>query len=166
MLYSIARTVIGQSTNPYNNNGALLYPAKGEIRGELSTVMADDTLILHVEDNFENRMLVRRLLLSEGYQVIEAEQATQALEILKTTIPALILMDINMPDMDGYTLTNTIKAMPQMAGIPIIAITANVMKGDREKTLQAGCDGYIEKPIDVDRFLEQVDRFLKQFNRR
>lgn len=166
MLYSIARTVIGQSTNPYNNNGALLYPAKGVIRGELSTVMADDTLILHVEDNFENRMLVRRLLLSEGYQVIEAEQATQALEILKTTMPALILMDINMPDMDGYTLTNTIKAMPQMAGIPIIAITANVMKGDREKTLQAGCDGYIEKPIDVDRFLEQVDRFLKQFNRR
>jgi two-component system cell cycle response regulator DivK len=111
-------------------------------------------------------MLVRRLLLSEGYQVIEAEQATQALEILKTTMPALILMDINMPDMDGYTLTNTIKAMPQLEGIPIIAITANVMKGDREKTLQAGCDGYIEKPIDVDRFLEQVDRFLQQFNRR
>lgn len=68
-----------------------------------------------------------------------------------------------MPDMDGYTLTNTIKAMPQMAGIPIIAITANVMKGDREKTLQAGCDGYIEKPIDVDRFLEQIERFLHQF---
>ena len=127
--------------------------------------MADDTLILHVEDNFESRMLVRRLLLSEGYQVIEAEQAAQALEILKTTLPALILMDINMPDMDGYTLTNTIKAMPQMVGIPIIAITANVMKGDREKTLQAGCDGYIEKPIDVDRFLEQIERFLHQFAR-
>ena len=127
--------------------------------------MADNTLILHVEDNFENRMLVRRLLLSEGYQVIEAEQAAQALEILKTTLPALILMDINMPDMDGYTLTNTIKAMPQMVGIPIIAITANVMKGDREKTLQAGCDGYIEKPIDVDRFLDQIERFLHQFAR-
>lgn len=128
--------------------------------------MSDDKLILHVEDNFENRMLVRRLLLCEGYQVIEAEQATQALEILKTKVPDLILMDINMPDMDGYTLTNTIKLIPGLANIPIIAITANVMKGDREKTLQAGCDGYIEKPIDVDRFPEQVERFFHQFTNR
>ncbi|TLN00009.1 response regulator [bacterium] len=125
--------------------------------------MAKDIVILHVEDNFENRMLVRRLLMSEGYRVIEAEQAAQALEILKTKVPDMILMDINMPDMDGYTLTNTIKGMPGLSDIPIIAITANVMKGDREKTLQAGCDGYIEKPIDVDRFPEQVARFLNQF---
>jgi two-component system cell cycle response regulator DivK len=75
-------------------------------------------------------------------------------------------MDINMPDMDGYTLTNTIKLIPGLANIPIIAITANVMKGDREKTLQAGCDGYIEKPIDVDRFPEQVGRFFHQFTNR
>lgn len=128
--------------------------------------MSDDKLILHVEDNFENRMLVRRLLLCEGYQVIEAEQAAQALEILKTKVPDLILMDINMPDMDGYTLTNTIKTIPGLANIPIIAITANVMKGDREKTLQAGCDGYIEKPIDVDRFPEQVERYFHQFTDR
>ncbi len=123
--------------------------------------MNNDKLILHVEDNFENRMLVRRLLLSEGYRIIEAEEALKALEILKTDIPDLILMDINMPEMDGYTLTNKIKAMPGLANLPIIAITANVMKGDREKTLQAGCDGYIEKPIDVDRFLDQVAKFLQ-----
>lgn len=123
--------------------------------------MANPKLILHVEDNFENRMLVRRLLIVEGYRLLEAEQAVQALEILKTNIPDLILMDINMPDMDGYTLTNAIKAMPGLSNIPIIAITANVMKGDREKTLQAGCDGYIEKPIDIDRFPEQLSRFLQ-----
>mgnify|MGYP001312324331 FL=1 len=123
--------------------------------------MNNDKLILHVEDNFENRMLVRRLLLSEGYRIIEAEEALKALEILKTNIPDLILMDINMPEMDGYTLTNKIKAIPGLASLPIIAITANVMKGDREKTLQAGCDGYIEKPIDVDRFLDQVSKFLQ-----
>ncbi|GAP14903.1 FOG: CheY-like receiver [Longilinea arvoryzae] len=124
--------------------------------------MSDKKMILHIEDNFENRMLVRRLLAAEGYQVIEAEEAFQALDILKTKIPDLILMDINMPDMDGYTLTNTIKSMPGLSEIPIIAITANVMKGDREKTLKAGCDGYIEKPIDVDRFPDQVAHFLQQ----
>jgi two-component system cell cycle response regulator DivK len=136
----------------------------GRLRGEFVCSMAEKKLILHVEDNFENRMLVRRLLMAEGYQVIEAEQASQALEILKTNIPDLILMDINMPDMDGYTLTNAIKGLPGLSSIPIIAITANVMKGDREKTLQAGCDGYIEKPIDVDRFPEQLSRFINQFS--
>jgi two-component system cell cycle response regulator DivK len=92
--------------------------------------------------------------------VIEAETASQALNVLTTARPKLILMDINMPDMDGYTLTGKLKANPDTANIPVIAITANVMRGDRERTLQAGCDGYIEKPIDVDRFLDQVASFL------
>lgn len=122
--------------------------------------MAGEKLILHVEDNFDNRVLVRRLLQSCGYQVIEAGNAAKAREILKTSRPDLILMDINMPDVDGYTLTSEIKAMPDHASVPIVAITANVMKGDRERTLSAGCDGYIEKPIDVDRFLEQVEHFI------
>ena len=74
--------------------------------------------------------------------------------------PALIILDVMMPDMDGYTLTGKLKANPDTANIPVIAITANVMRGDRERTLQAGCDGYIEKPIDVDRFLDQVASFL------
>lgn len=115
--------------------------------------------ILYVEDNFENRVLVRRLLLSLGYSVLEAENAGQAMDVLSTTHPDLILMDINMPDVDGYTLTQQIKSMPDFHSVPVLAITANVMRGDRERTLQAGCDGYIEKPIDVDRFLDLIASF-------
>jgi len=122
--------------------------------------MQNQRTILHVEDNLENRILIRRLLNSDGYQVLEASNAAQAIEALCTQLPDLILMDINMPDMDGYTLTNKLKMDARYRQIPIIALTANVMKGDREKTLQAGCDGYLEKPIDVDLFLEQVARFL------
>lgn len=122
--------------------------------------MPNGRTVLHVEDNFDNRLLVRRLLQAYGYTVIEAENASKAREVLKTNQPDLILMDINMPDVDGYTLTNELKAMPKLQGIPIVAITANVMKGDRERTLSAGCDGYIEKPIDVDKFIDQVDRFI------
>jgi two-component system, cell cycle response regulator DivK len=123
--------------------------------------MTQTRAILHVEDNSENRMLVKRLLQSGGFEVLEASDAEQAMEIIKNYIPDLILMDINMPDVDGYTLTNKIKAMPGFSKVPIVAITANVMKGDREKTMRAGCDGYIEKPIDVDSFLDTIDRFLK-----
>jgi len=70
------------------------------------------------------------------------------------------LMDINMPDIDGYTLTSKLKSFPNLKNVPIIALTANVMKGDREKSLKAGCDGYIQKPIDVDSFTGQIKRFL------
>ncbi len=122
--------------------------------------MGEEKIVLHVEDNPDNRMLVRRVLQAFGYQVIDAENANIARNILQTKRPDLILMDINMPDIDGYTLTNELKAMPNLMGVPIVAITANVMKGDRERTLSAGCDGYIEKPIDIDRFIEQVERFL------
>ncbi len=122
--------------------------------------MSEKKLVLHVEDNFDNRLLVRRLLQAYGYQVVEAENAAKAREILRSCQPNLILMDINMPDVDGYTLTNELKAMPNLLGVPVVAITANVMKGDRERTLSAGCDGYIEKPIDVDKFIEQVERFI------
>jgi len=116
--------------------------------------------ILHVEDNLENRQLIRRLLMSENYEVFEADCANQALQILAEHIPDLILMDINMPDIDGYALTSQLKARPDLVDVPIVAITANVMKGDRERTVQAGCDGYIEKPIDIDRFLDQISRFI------
>ena len=116
--------------------------------------------ILYVEDNPENRMLIRRVLLSEDYSLTEATSAGQALEILRTSRPDLILMDINMPDMDGYTLTAHIKSMPGFAQVPIIAITANVMRGDREKTLQAGCDGYIQKPGDIDQLTREIEKFI------
>ena len=122
--------------------------------------MSQFTSVLYVEDNFENRVLVRRLLQHQGLNVMEAETAKQAIHILSENRPDLILLDINLPEMDGYSLTQIIKAMPAMKGIPIVALTANVMRGDRERTLSAGCDGYIEKPIDVDHFIDQIDAFL------
>lgn len=121
--------------------------------------MPENKVVLHVEDNPENRMLVRRILQASDFIIHEAENATQTLELLKEVKPGLILMDINIPEMDGYTLTNKIKGMPGLNGIPVVAITANVMKGDREKSLQAGCDGYIQKPIDVDTFVDQVEKY-------
>ena len=117
--------------------------------------------ILYIEDTFENRMLIRRILEAEGYRVWEAENAHQALDLLKKDLPDLILMDINMPDIDGYTLTSQLRENPIFNNIPIVALTANVMRGDRERSLEAGCDGYIQKPIDVDQFPEQIQRFLR-----
>jgi len=116
--------------------------------------------ILYVEDNPDNRTLVRRILLSENYGLLEATDAHEALELVKNTKPDLILMDINMPDMDGYTLTAKIKAIPGFEKVPILALTANVMRGDKEKTLEAGCDGYIQKPIDFDELLREIEKFL------
>jgi two-component system cell cycle response regulator DivK len=118
--------------------------------------------ILYVEDNSDNRTLVRRVLNSEGYFVVEAGDALQALEELQNGGMDLILMDISMPDVDGYDLTSRIRSMPDFTCIPIIAVTANVLRGDREKSLEAGCDGYIQKPIDIDTLAQQVERFMKR----
>lgn len=124
------------------------------------TVTDPKATILYVEDNPDNRTLVRRILLSEDYEMLEAVNAFDALDILKNNRPDLILMDINMPDMDGYTLTTRIKSMPGFERIPILAVTANVMRGDKERTLEAGCDGYIQKPLDIDQLIREVERFL------
>ncbi|MBK9209292.1 MAG: response regulator [Anaerolineales bacterium] len=116
--------------------------------------------ILYVEDNPDNRNLIRRVLNAEGYSVVEAINGKQAIEKLESNSVDLILMDINMPDMDGYTLTAKIKAIQKYSKIPIVAVTANVMRGDREKSLEAGCDGYIQKPIDIDALAQQIERFI------
>ena len=116
--------------------------------------------ILYVEDNADNRLLVRRILTAENYKLLEATDAVQAINLLETTTPDLILMDINMPDMDGYTLTTRIRSMPGLERVPILALTANVMRGDKEKTLEAGCDGYIQKPLDVDQLIREIEKFL------
>lgn len=116
--------------------------------------------ILYVEDNPDNRNLIRRVLSADGYAMIEASKAEQAIEKLENEKVDLILMDINMPDMDGYTLTAKIKKIEKFSKIPIIAVTANVMRGDREKSLEAGCDGYIQKPIDIDTLTQQIERFI------
>ena len=118
--------------------------------------------ILYVEDNPDNRLLVKRILLSEDYALMEATNATEALNVLKTARPDLILMDINMPDMDGYTLTAKIKSLPGFERVPILAVTANVMRGDKEKTLEAGCDGYIQKPLDIEQLTREIEKFLSR----
>ena len=117
--------------------------------------------ILYIEDNPENRTLVRRVLEVEGYTVVLAINAKDGLARAMTDPPDLILMDINMPEMDGYTTTARLKAMPGLEAVKVIALTANVMKGDKEKTLAAGCDGYIQKPIDVDQLPRQIARYLE-----
>ncbi|OQX65370.1 MAG: two-component system response regulator [Anaerolinea sp. 4484_236] len=119
-------------------------------------------MILYVEDNVDNRVLIRRVLEAEGYKMVEASTADEAFRQIKDHDPDLILMDINMPDMDGYTLTAKIKALPNSANIPIIAVTANVMRGDRERSLKAGCDGYIQKPIDIDILTQQIERYIQR----
>jgi two-component system cell cycle response regulator DivK len=120
--------------------------------------------ILYIEDSPSNRLLVSRILLVEGYEVIEAEDGILGIELAKKEHPDLILMDMNLPDKDGYALTREIREIPELADIPVVAMTANVMHGDREKTLEAGCVGYIPKPIDVDALPEQVARFLEANN--
>jgi two-component system cell cycle response regulator DivK len=118
--------------------------------------------ILYIEDNPENRLLMRRVLMAEGYDVEEANDGNSGLQKAAESPPDLILMDINLPEIDGYEVTARLKQLPNMTGVPIIAVTANVMKGDREKTLAAGCDGYIQKPIDIDLLPSQIESFLKK----
>jgi two-component system cell cycle response regulator DivK len=120
------------------------------------------TTILYIEDNFDNRLLVRRVLEAEGYRVVEAEDGVQGFDYLQSETPDLVLMDINLPEVDGYEMTKRLKQLPSMTKIPVIAMTANVMKGDREKTIAAGCDGYIPKPIDIDALPGQIAKFLRK----
>ena len=119
------------------------------------------TEILYVEDNPHNMLLIQRLLKAEGFMVHGAENADEALDFVNKQIPALILMDMNLPFVDGFTITKKMRQMPALANIPIIALTANVLKGDKERIMAAGCDGYIQKPIDIDRLPKQIRSFLK-----
>lgn len=117
--------------------------------------------ILIVDDNPVNLKLVRVLLTSHGFEVRTAADAGEAQAQLKELTPRMILMDIQLPGMDGLELTRLLKADPAMRGVIIVGLTAFAMKGDEEKMLAAGCDGYIPKPIDTRRFPEQVAQLLK-----
>jgi signal transduction histidine kinase len=116
--------------------------------------------ILYVEDNAANRMLVRQVLEEVGYTIIEAFDGLSGIKTAQEMQPDLILMDINVPGMDGYEAATRIKSLPELSHIPIIALTAKVMAGDRERAITAGCDGYIAKPIDIDILPKQIAEFL------
>jgi CheY-like chemotaxis protein len=117
-------------------------------------------LILIVDDNPTNLKLARVLLQGDGYVVRTTEDAEEALALLETLSPRLILMDLQLPGIDGLELTRRLKADPRRRGIIIVALTAYAMKGDDEKALAAGCDGYLTKPIDAERLGEIVAGYL------
>jgi two-component system, cell cycle response regulator DivK len=116
--------------------------------------------ILYVEDNFQNKRLVKKILAAKGYEVLEAEDGLTGVEMANAHIPDLILMDINIPGIDGMEATARIKNSPQTGMIPVIALTANAMRGDREKIIAAGCDEYLQKPINNAKLVETVQLFI------
>ena len=119
-------------------------------------------LILIVEDNDKNLKLVRDLLQVKGYRTLEAGTAEEGLALATTHLPQLILMDVQLPGMDGVTAVGRLKAEPRTAAIPVVALTAFAMKDDRERFLDAGFDDYLIKPIDVREFPEQVRRYCER----
>jgi CheY-like chemotaxis protein len=116
--------------------------------------------ILIVEDNPANQLLVSAVLEREGYRLELAASAVEARQVLARGLPDLILMDIQLPGMDGLTFTRELKADPASTGVPVVALTALAMSGDRERALAAGCTGYISKPINTRTFAEEVRGYL------
>lgn len=117
--------------------------------------------ILYIDDDFANRLLVKRILSASGYEMDEADNAREGISMAEDNPPDLILMDIAMPDMNGLEATNVIRTIPAISSLKVIALTANAMQGDREKILEAGCDGYISKPIEVDTFVDELSQYLQ-----
>ena len=122
--------------------------------------MSESSLILLVEDNLANQMLTVALLEREGYEVVLASNSNELFERLRARKPDLILMDVGLPGHDGLFVTRQLKSDPNTAAIPIVAITAHAMAGDREQALAVGCDGYLSKPIDTRKFGAQIREFL------
>jgi len=117
--------------------------------------------ILYVEDDPASETLVRRILGSEGFQIVSASDGLTAIEVARRELPDMILMDINISGLDGYEVTTRLRTIEELKNIPIVAVTAATLSGDRERVLIAGCTGYIPKPIDVDTFPDQVRSFLQ-----
>ena len=120
--------------------------------------------ILVIEDNEQNLYLVKFILEKSGYEVWEARDGQEGVATAERVKPDLILLDIQLPVMDGYAVARTLRTMPDLDKVPIVAVTSYAMAGDREKTIAAGCTGYIEKPINPDTFLQQVEQQLRSRN--
>jgi len=115
--------------------------------------------VLLIEDNEQNRYLATFLLEKHGLRVVCAADGPSGVELARTLAPDLILLDIQLPGMDGYAVARSLRALPGRATTPIVAVTSYAMVGDREKCLAAGCNGYIEKPINPDTFVAEISRF-------
>ncbi|MCC7447569.1 MAG: response regulator [Anaerolineae bacterium] len=116
--------------------------------------------VLYIEDNFQNKRLVKKILNAKGYEVLEADDGLKGVDMVAQEKPDLILMDINIPGIDGMEATARIKRQPDLKHIPIIALTANAMRGDREKIMAAGCDDYMQKPINNAKLVETVQNYI------
>ena len=116
--------------------------------------------LLLVEDNELNRDMLSRRLVRRGYEVVMAIDGAQALEMARSESPDLILMDMSLPVVDGWEATSRLKAEPETRAIPVVALTAHAMSGDRERALAAGCDDFDTKPVDLARLLEKMDALL------
>jgi len=116
--------------------------------------------VLVVEDNDMNMQLVEFLLEEEGFEIVKATSGEEALQSVAETVPDLILMDIHLPGMDGLSVVREMKNDPRTKRVPILALTAHAMRGDRDRFLDAGCDGYISKPIDVKTFVPAIQSYL------
>ena len=118
--------------------------------------------LLLIEDNEQNRDALARRLQRRGYDVIMAVDGQQGIAMAQSELPDLILMDLNLPDVDGWEATQIIKKTPKTQAIPIMAMTAHAIAGDQERALQAGCDDYHAKPVEFTRLLEQIEALLKK----
>lgn len=118
--------------------------------------------ILLIEDNEMNRDMLSRRLIRRGYEVVIAVDGEQGIALARSERPALILMDMSLPGMDGWEATRQLKAMPETQGLPVIALTAHAMAGDREKAMAAGCDDFDTKPVDLDRLLGKIAALLER----
>ena len=116
--------------------------------------------ILLIEDNAQNRYLATFLLEKHGFKVVAATSGPKGLELARQLRPALVLLDIQLPGMDGYAVAQGLRGMDELTGTPIIAVTSYAMVGDRERALGAGCNGYIEKPINPETFVAEISEFL------
>lgn len=116
--------------------------------------------ILVIEDNEQNMYLVTFILEKHGYRVLQAQTGREGLALAKEHLVDLILLDIQLPELDGYAIASMIREVDKLKKIPMIAVTSYAMSGDREKALESGCTGYIEKPINPDTFMKEVQQFL------
>jgi len=121
-----------------------------------------EPLILLVEDHPDNRVLARKLLERAGFRVVEAIDGRQALEQAAACKPDLVLLDMSLPEVDGWTVARTLRQSAEFKHLPIIALTAHAMDGDRERGLEAGCDEFLTKPIEIPRFIPTIRRLLER----